>query len=415
MSRKNSANNILDSKLIWIIFSLITSILLWVYVTTVEGEEISLTFYGVDVEFSGEEILRDSTGYIITDVSSNTVSVELKGPRSVLSNIDAEDLSAIIDVSNTSRIGAVEKSYTINYASNISSNDISVVTHEPMTVSYYVDKEVSKTVELKGSFTGSVAEGYICEEFVFEPMNILVSGPSTEIDDIDYALVTVSRDELDKTINFESTFELMDITGNIVDSNTIEYETQTVDVTLPVLATKDVTLTVDIIEGGGATSKNAIITCTPAYVTLSGDASILDGVNNISVGTIDLSTFDPIINQKYSIIIPNNTENITGTSEAEVTVEIVGLSTTRKTTTKLDYIDLPDGYKAEIVSQNLEVVLRGSDESLASVSSNNIRVVASLADVTTIGTMAVPVEIYVDGYSDVGAVGEYRIYVEISK
>ncbi|MGE4352649.1 MAG: YbbR-like domain-containing protein [Oscillospiraceae bacterium] len=413
MPKSNKTRDIFNSKFFWVAFSIIASVLLWVYVTTVEGEEITRTYYGVDVEFSGEVALRDSKGFIITDVSSNSVNVTLKGKRTVLSHIDESSIKAVIDVSTVTRVGSVEKSPTLSFPTNIDSSGITVVSRTPNTISYYVDKETTKTVEVRGTFSGSVADGYIREDFSFDPASVRISGPAAEIDKVEYALVTVERDELDKTVSFDSSFTLMDADGNAVESNTIEYDVDTVNVTLPVKATKDVPLTVDIIDGGGATEEDAVITCDPKSITLAGDPTILDGVNKISVGTIDLSTFDPVFTQKFTIIIPNDVENLTGETEVEVTVEVKGLSTVRRTATNLDYINLPDGYRAEIVSKNLDVVIRGPEDSLSSVAANNIRVVADLTDVTTTGTMAVPVTVYVDGFTDVGAVGEYKIYVTL--
>ena len=269
MPKNNITKDFLNSKFFWVAFSLLASVLLWVYVTTVEGEEITRTYYGIDVEFSGEVSLRDSKGFIITDASSNSVSVTLKGKRMVLSSIDDSDLKAIIDVSTVSRVGSVEKSFTLSFPTDVDSSGISIVSRTPNTISYYVDKETSKTVDLRGNFVGSVAEGYIREEFSFDPETVRISGPAAEIDKVDYALVTVERDLLDKTVTFESSFKLMDTDGNAIESNTIEYETETVNVTLPIKATKEVPLTVDIINGGGATSENVVITCDPAYITLA--------------------------------------------------------------------------------------------------------------------------------------------------
>ena len=45
----------MDSKLFWIVFSLVASLLLWMYVTNIEGDEGTTTYYGIDVVFSGEE------------------------------------------------------------------------------------------------------------------------------------------------------------------------------------------------------------------------------------------------------------------------------------------------------------------------------------------------------------------------
>lgn len=413
--KSNTFSNLLKSKVFLVVMSLLASLMLWFYVTTVEGEEIELTFNGIDVVFSGEENLRNTKGFVITDVSSNSVNVRLRGPRSVLSALDATKLSAVIDVSTATRIGTVEKTFVVSYPTNVDSSGISIVTRTPNTISYYIDREITKTVELRGQFGGSVAEGYIREEFVFDPLNVRISGPAAELDKVSYAVVAVDKEDLDKTISFDSTFKLVDSDGNTIDSPTIEFEIDSVNVTIPIKATKKVPLTVDIISGGGATDKNVTIACAPATITLSGDPDILEGVNSISVGTIDLSTFDPVITQKYPILIPNDTECITGETEVEVTVEVKGLTTAKKTITNIDYKNLPEGMKAEIVSKSLEVVIRGNEDSVKAVASNNIRAVADLAEITTTGTIAVSVKVSIDGFTDVGAVGEYKVYITIER
>jgi hypothetical protein len=99
----------------------------------------------------------------------------------------------------------------------------------------------------------------------------------------------------------------------------------------------------------------------------------------------------------------------------EVTVDIKGLTTARKTVTNLDYANLPEGFTAEIVSRNLEVVIRGEAGDVSEVAANNIRVVADLSEITTAGTTAVPAKVYVDGFANVGAVGEYRMYITVER
>ena len=411
----NKKSSILDSKLLWMIFSLLISILLWMYVTTLNGDEGTTTYYGIDVQFSGEENLRNSKGYIITDVSSNSVNVTMKGSRSVLASFDEDDLKAVIDVSNVSRVGSAEKAVTINFPSHVDQSKISIESRSPNLISYYVDREITKPVELRGKFSGSVAEGYLREDFIFEPATVRISGPAAELDDVAYAQVTVERQDLDRTISYEAAYQLIDFDGNIVESNTIEYESDTVNVTLPVKATKQVPLTVDLVYGGGATSEHVTIECEPKYVTLAGDPAVLDTLNKISVDTIDVSAFDPVITKTCSIIIPNEVENITGETEVTVTVSVKGLSTVKRTANNLVYTGLPEGFKATIVNKSMNVVLRGPDASVKAVANNNIRVVADLSGVTTVGAIEVPVEILVDGFSDVGAVGEYTAYVTIER
>ena len=135
MIKKNQAANFLNNKFFWIIFSILVSVILWGYVTTVEEQEGTMTYYGVDVTFYGEDALRESRGYIITDVSSTSVNVTLRGSRSVLASLGADDLQAVIDVSTVNRVGSAEKQVTINYPSNVDQSSLSVVSRTPHTMS----------------------------------------------------------------------------------------------------------------------------------------------------------------------------------------------------------------------------------------------------------------------------------------
>ena len=68
-------------------------------------------------------------------------------------------------------------------------------------------------------------------------------------------------------------FTLCDKDGNAVDTANLSMDISTVDVTLNVVKYKDVALEVEILDGGGATSKDAKVTIDPESITLSGDST----------------------------------------------------------------------------------------------------------------------------------------------
>ena len=67
----------------------------------------------------------------------------------------------------------------------------------------------------------------------------------------------------------------------------------------------------------------------------------------------------------------------------------------------------------EIITQSLEVKVRGTQEVLDQIQSSNIRVVADLSEISQTGIMYVPVRVIVDGFTDAGAVGDYMIAIII--
>ena len=59
---------IYNSKAFWMIVSLLASLAILVYVTSVETDESKTTFRGVKVELVGEDILRDSKNLVVTEL-----------------------------------------------------------------------------------------------------------------------------------------------------------------------------------------------------------------------------------------------------------------------------------------------------------------------------------------------------------
>ena len=170
------------------------------------------------------------------------------------------------------------------------------------------------------------------------------------------------------------------------------------------------------IEGAGATKANTKISIEPNTVTLAGDSAILSGLNRITLGTIDLTDFTSTFTETYPIAIDNELRNVTGVTKAKVTVEIVGLETESFLVTNISYTGASEGTAVELLTESMEVVIRGTAEQLEQIKAEHIRAVADLSDFKdSTGQFMPTAKIYVDGVTDVGAVGVYPISVEIRK
>lgn len=422
MASKFKFNRAALQKALLILLSLICALLFWLYVTETEGEVYSDTFSGVKVVFEGETNMRDTRGLIINSVDSTSVRVKITGDRRIVANLDAADITAVIDLSSISKSGNYSLSYKIEYPTGTDTSSLTVETRYPSVVNFYVDKLSKKTVEIKGVFNGSPAEGYSIEPLEFDPATVVISGPETALAEVDHAYLEVDRDDLDKTLTFDSTYLLVDGDGNVIDNDEISLEMDTVSVTVPVISIKSVDLTLDFIYGYGVAEDNVKYSIDPPSITLTGDSEVLAGRNNLTLDNIDLSTIDGTYTETYSIVIPNDTEIVEGAKEATVTIEIVGLETRTVSISKsnLSFTNLTEGFEAEIISDSLDnVKIRGKESVLNSISGSNIYAVADLSELgNTTGIVSVPVKIYIDGTAEAGAVGrygDYKIYINITK
>ncbi len=405
-----------DSRAFWMVVSLLASLAMWVYVTSMQSTEFTQTFYGVEVQLVGEDTLRDSRNMVITDLDTSTVTVRVRGPRRIVAGLDVSDLKACVDVSKLSRSAYTTQQYYISYPDGTDTADINDSYKSPSTVSFMVSPLNTKTVQVRGSFDGSLAEGYTAETPVFEPATITVSGAEADLKDVSYAWVTFGKDKVDSTYKVETGFTLMNERGEECSTVGLTCSDDVVTATLPLLLVKEIPLAVDVIEGAGATKANAKIKIEPDSITLAGDSAVLSGMNKIVLDTIDLTDFEKTLSMTYTIPIDNEMNNLTGVSEAKVTVEIVGLETKSFKVKNISCTNVTEGYTTEIISESIDVMMRGTPESLSQLKGDNIRAVADLTDYNESAGQFMPsVKIVVDGFTDVGAVGQNTISIEIKK
>lgn len=411
-NKRGTINKIGNSKAFWMITSLLASFLLWAYMTSTAETTINRTFSNVPVVFQGEEELRASKGLIITDASTESVTISVSGSRSNIGNLHASDLSVQIDVSGISQEREMQAGYTITWPSRVDQGDVSVISKSPETIHFSVVRESAKTVEVKGVFNGSVADGYIVDPVLVEPSTITLYGPASELQSVESACVYINRENVDMTLGpMKSAYLLLDANGDEVPIQNITSDQSTVTVTLPVLMKKELPLTVNLIEGAGATEDNCVVTVEPKSIEVAGNASVLENMNQLVVGTVDLTDFAANYENTFTIALDNTLRNLTGTTEATVKITVRGLETKKITTSNISVT----GQRAELMTTMLEVTIRAPADVIDKITADNVRIVADLTDYeTTTGVVAVPVKVYVDGYEKAGAIGDYSVSVNLT-
>ena len=416
MKKTSRMRSLYNNKIFWMVISLLASLAIWVYITSVDSDEYKQSFRGVRVELVGEDVLRQSKGLVITDLATNSVTVELVGPRRIIASLDSADIVAQVDVSKLSQAAYTSLQYSLVFPDRTDSASIQASKKSPDTVNFMVSAQTSKTIQVRGSFEGQLAEGYTAEIPVFEPSTITISGPDAYISNVSYAWVTFGKDGVDSTYSVETGFVLLDKDGEECATTGISCSTDVVKATLPLLAKKEVPLNVDLIEGAGATSKNTKVKIEPETITLAGDSALMAGLNKITVATIDLTDFGLSFTDTFTIPLSDEVKNLTGVTEATVTVEVVGLETRTFTVKNISCTNVSDGYEAEIISESITVTLRGTAEQLDQVKTENLRAVADLVDYKgSTGAYMPEVKIHVDGFPEVGAIGKNNISIEIRK
>ena len=408
-------DKIIRSKTFYIVISCIASVILWMYVASYENTTQSVTLSGLEVKYiGGEDILQDRN-LLVTDKDVQDVTLTLLVKRSLVSQLNNDTVHVSVDLRDIRSSGDYDRVYTISY-DNVDEEDVIVTRRVPEYMKVKIDRmDVNPEVVVRGVFDGTVAEGYMREPIIYSPETIEVSGPESVISRIAYAKVVIDREELTRTVSGVAEFTLVDSDGQTIESADIKTSVTEIQYTIPIVMMKDVGLTVNLLPGGGATEDNAVVRIDPPTVSITGDAELLSGINQLQLGTIDLASFALSTSETFAIVLPNGVNNLSGEKEATVTVSIKGLETKRVITTNIDFINVSEGYKARSITQYKEVMIRGPKEIIDLIDKDNIRIVGDLTDIgNAVGRYSVPTTVEILGYREAGVVGDnYNVVVSL--
>lgn len=153
-----------------------------------------------------------------------------------------------------------------------------------------------------------------------------------------------------KTVSDSLSYTFVDADGNEVISDEIHCSVDKIGVMMTVSMVKEIPLTVQLIDGGGATGEHTVSSIEPATITVKGSAEDLEGMNSLNIGNVDLSTVptNTAFTKSYNIVLPDNMTNMTGEETAEVTVELKNLKEKTFRVTNLELANTPSNLKATL-------------------------------------------------------------------
>lgn len=403
---------LLEKRWVCVLLSVLLAIAFWAYVRAAVDPSGTVNIHNVRVETTGANVLA-SQGLAVSEITPQVVELQVEGPTSARTNLlrNRSGLYVRVDVSS-----CVEGENTLRWREvwpeGINTDDL---TAQRSTVTVKVEKLYSKTFDIRFRMEGKVAGDYQMGTPAIEPAEVVVSGPVEQVNQVDRVEAVLRTAELSE--RFAGDLELIpvDKQGKSLADLELTLSAESAYVVVPVVMTKKVPLTVNLMPGGGATREDAKIDIDPPTIVVSGAEADLEGLEEISLGPISLSDVVGTNTFTRPIALDPSLTNESGLTTATVTVTVEGLDTEVFAVNNIRTTSPPEGYTAELVTQSVLVTVRGPAEDLANIDASQIRVVANLSGVTTEGNQQVLARVYLDGTGTVGVIGEYSVSVNISR
>lgn len=414
---------ILDSKALYVVLSIAIAVVMWFYVTSMDGNQASKSIRNITITFSGEEQLESNGLMIAGDAPSANITVKAK--PAVLAQLTDKTVELVVDVATIERAGDYTLAYTVKLPSNISASQVQIINEGTGNVSFTVAEYRQREIELRGKFEGTTAEGYLAgdqEDFVFSPNKITISGQAELVNQVSYAEVVVTGENLSENVRGDFPYRFIGASGDVIDNLDVECSVATVHTTFPILATADIPLKVELVAGGGVSLDQVTCTLSQESLTVAGSKTAVEAIQSegsIVLGTIDLGTVHDGDVITFDIAITDELTNISGVTQVTATLDLDdSLKSKTVEVTNIDCISPPDGWAAKALTQMVEVEVRGSQELLDAVTPDKIRVVADLKDINqAAGQYTVTANVYLDSVGtrdQIDVVGrDYKIVVSL--
>ncbi len=410
-----------ESKGLYVAISILLAIAFWLYVRAENDIPVQNVVRGIPIQIMSEDVL-EARGLMVSEVNPDTINITFEGSSSVVPRLNRNNVTVTVDVSRITSEGEHDLTYTVNMPTNLNTTGGSGITRtsDVTSITVTVVPLYTREIPIEGTFVGDVAEGYQAGELEITPETVIISGEESAVNQVARAVVEVGGDSLTSTYTGELPITLLDRDGQVIENDQISLSVDTALVILPVEVVKEVPLTVNLIPGGGISQDDidryVKVDIQPESITIAGAAEDIEPISEISLGDIDLSQIITTGTFEMPIELANELTNISGVTRATVTVTIQGLETRTLSVSNFELRNVSEGFHAEMVTESIDIQIRGPGDNLDQISPSQILVVGDLTDIiSATGRYTVPARVYLNGPSDVGVVGEYNVTVQVTR
>ncbi len=407
----------MKSKFWSFLLSMTIAFALWYYVITVVSPGSEDWYYDIPVVFEGETVLTEDRGMMITSAANDVqVDLRLSGNRTDLAKVNKGNITIKVDLSKVYDPGEHELAYSIIFPGDVPQGALTVESKFPEAIKLAVEKRIKKPVDVQVNFSGSAAENFMAdtENRILDYPTINVSGPSSVVELIDHAKIDVDLTDRVESISENYRYTLCDAEGNPVDVAMVTTDVAEVHLDVKIQRFKQIPLIMQLSYGGGAWEDSVEVNIEPATISVSGGEALLEDLNEIQLGSLDLATIEEDVEGTYEIILPEGITNLSERTEAQVKISFKNLAIKEFEVSNIKATNVPEGMEAELMSQVLKVRLRGPADLMEKLTADDIQVTVSFKEKEA-GSFTVKPSIKIKGeaYKKVGPVGSYSVSVTL--
>ncbi len=395
------------------LLSILIAFVVWVVVVAYYNPETTNLIEDIPITVDYEKSVLEEQGLILVTIPEGTVDVKIEGRREKLALINKEKVTAMISLSSVTKPG--EYQLPINIV--VDGQAVTTVSQSVERMTLRVEKAVKAQFMVSVVAKGEIAEGKVLEK-VANPTVVTVTGPESVVSKIVTVQAVVSQEKFTESGVYDASVIYLDKNGEKLDDEFLSIDTDAIKVNVSIYEEKTVPLQVELTNSsGGNDSAYLKVSIEPETIVIAGNADTLEGINSISLGSIDASDVEDGDELSIPLIVPNGIKNLGGIEKAKVTVSTEGTVTKQfKLSCRSIVIENADNKsKIDLPDSEIIITVRGDATDMSKLRETDISLridCKNQALAKGSNRMAVYC-VFPEGYK-VGAVGKYEATIKVS-
>ena len=411
--------NLLNDRRIRLLLSLLGAVIAWMAVTIVVQPGTTTPIYNVPVDFTYDSAAYTSRGLSIVNAEEKTVNLKLSGDGYTIGSLSANDFVVYPDWSSVRDSG--EKSLRLQVRSQstlLTGVSVSIDGDNTVDVVFDVVEEKTLPIQVTTNYL-KIADGYILYGTDISKETVTLSGPSTELSQVETCTAEVAhKGDLTEPVTLTTALRFYTRSGSEVKFEYTTLEEESVDVTLQVYKVATLPVEVSFINAPRDFDSSVLAyTLSKKTLNVAGPESQIDRLSALSVGTIDLSTFALDKVYEMPIELPTGIHLLDNLSSITVSFDSSKLETKTLNlpSSCVQVVNLPSSYQLTVETERLmNVTLCGPAGSLETLTPEQVVIEIDADDFSVaIGQQNIACRLYVPANGKIFALGSYMVQCKI--
>jgi YbbR domain-containing protein len=338
-----------------LLWALALSVAVWIAaVTAADPDEQRVYYKAIAIEIVGQD-----SGLVILGEIAKEVEVTLRAPRSVWDRLEGQEnpIRAVVDLSSLSA-----GEHTVRVQVQVAEGPARVVSVSPASFTVALEPLASRVFPVDITLNGQPAIGYQAGEATLDPLEVLVSGAKSLMEQVNRVRVVVNLAGIRESVNQTLDVQLLNPNNQILKG--LSVNPSSVLINIPVSQQggyRDVI--VKVIPHGQVANGYLLtnLSVFPPIVTVySTDPTLVNSLPGVvETEPLELGGASEDISTRLALNLPTG---ISVVGEQSVQVE-VGISPIQSNLTlskiKIEIVGLTEGLAAQISPAEVDVILSG--------------------------------------------------------